>query len=93
MTAVVMVLAPVAAEVKATLVGGTVETIGLKRLTGAQARTGGLKRLHYAAFATAGTWCVARLESFDRDGQRLWRSEDLRKRSCPARPRRASRTR
>lgn len=84
MTAVAMVFAPVVASVKATLVGGTVETIGLRRLTSAQARTTGLARLRYAAFATAGTWCVARLESFDRAGHRLWRSGDLRKRSCPA---------
>jgi hypothetical protein len=82
-TAVAMVLAPVAAEVKATLVGGAVETIGLKRLTSAQARAAGLKRLRYTAFATAGPWCVARLESFDRDGRRLWRSADLSKKSCP----------
>jgi hypothetical protein len=82
-TAVVMVLAPVAAEVRATLVDGSVETIGLGRLTSAQATTAGLKRLRYAAFATAGPWCLARLESLDRNGRRLWRSADLGKRSCP----------
>ena len=82
MTAVAMIFAPVAASVKATLVGGSVETIGLRRLTPAQARTTGLARLRYAAFATPGTWCVARLESFDRTGHRLWRSGDLRKQSC-----------
>jgi hypothetical protein len=85
MTAVAMVFAPVAVSVRATLVGGNVETIGLRRLTSAQARTARLARLRYAAFATAGTWCVVRLESFDRAGHRLWRSGDLRKRSCPAR--------
>lgn len=84
MTAVAMVFAPVAASVQATLVGGSVETIGLRRLTSAQARTAGLARLRYAAFATVGTWCVARLESFDRTGHRLWRSGDLRERSCRA---------
>jgi hypothetical protein len=84
MSAVAMVFAPVAASVKATLVGGRVETIGLRRLTSEQARTAGLGRLRYAAFATAGTWCVARLESFDRAGHGLWRSGDPRKRSCPA---------
>lgn len=85
MTAVAMVFAPVTVSVKATLVGGRVQTIGLRRLTSEQARKAGLSRLRYAAFATAGTWCVARLESFDRAGRRLWRSGDLRKRSCPAR--------
>ena len=84
MTAVAMVFAPVTASVKATLVDGKVEAIGLGRLTSAQARTAGLGRLRYAVFATAGTWCVARLDSFDRAGHRLWRSGDLRKRSCPA---------
>jgi hypothetical protein len=85
MTVVAMVFPPVAASVQATLVGGRVETIGLRRLTSAQARTAGLARLRYAAFATAGTWCVARLDSFDRAGHRLWRSGDLRKLSRPAR--------
>jgi hypothetical protein len=85
MTAVAMVFAPVTASVKATLIDGKVETIGLKRLTSEQARTAGLGRIRYAAFATAGTWCVARLESFDRAAHRLWRSGDLRKRSCPPR--------
>jgi len=84
MTAVAMVFAPATASVKATLVGGSVETIGLRRLTSAQAKTAGLRRLRYAAFATAGTWCVARLESFDPTGHMLWRSGNLRKRSCPA---------
>lgn len=84
MTAVAMVFAPATAAVEATLVGGRMETIGLRRLTSEQARTAGLGRLRYAAFATAGRWCVARLESFDRAGHRLWRSRDLRKRSCPA---------
>jgi hypothetical protein len=84
MTAVAMVFAPVTASVKATIVGGRVETIGLRRLTPGQAGTAGLARLRYAAFATTGAWCVARLESFDRAGHRLWRSGDLRKRSCPA---------
>lgn len=84
MTAVAMVFAPKAAAVKATLVGGRVEAIGLKRLTSQQARTAGLGRLRYTAFATAGTWCVTRLESFDRAGRRLWRSHNLREQSCPA---------
>lgn len=85
MTAVAMVFAPATASAKATLLGGGVETISLRRLTSEQAGTAGLGRLRYAAFATAGTWCMARLESFDGAGHRLWRSEDLRKRSCPAR--------
>jgi pyrimidine deaminase RibD-like protein len=84
MTAVAMVFAPVVASVKASLVGGGVETIGLRRLSQEQARATGLGRLRYAVFATTGAWCVARLESFDRAGHRLWRSVDLRKRSCPA---------
>jgi hypothetical protein len=84
MTAVVMVLAPVVAEVKATLVDGAVETIRLWRLTSAQATAAGLKRFRYAGFATAGSWCPARLESFDRDGHRLWQSNGLSKRSCRA---------
>jgi hypothetical protein len=83
MTAVAMVFAPAAAYVKATLRDGTVETIGLGRLTQAQARAAGLKRLRYTAFATTGAWCMARLESFDRGGQSLWRSGDLRKKPCP----------
>ena len=77
-----MVFAPRVAYVQATRSGGTVETIKLKRLTGGQARKSGLKRLRYAAFATAGLWCVARLESFDRTGQRLWRSGNLRGKTC-----------
>jgi hypothetical protein len=84
MTAVAMVFAPRAAAVKATLVGGKVETIGLRRLTSQQARAAGLGRLRYTAFATAGTWCVTRLESFDRAGHRLWRSHNLLEKSCPA---------
>jgi hypothetical protein len=83
MTAVAMVFAPAAASVKATLRDGAVETIGLGRLTQAQAKEAGLKRLRYAAFATSGRWCIARLESFDRGGHRLWRSGDLRKKPCP----------
>jgi hypothetical protein len=82
MTAVAMVFAPVTASAKATLVDGRVETIGLRRLTSDQARTAGLARLRYAAFATAGTWCLARLESFDRAGHLLWRSSNPRGRSC-----------
>jgi hypothetical protein len=82
MTAVAMVFAPRAAYVEATHPGGTVETIKLKRLTGGQARRSGLKRLRYASFATAGLWCVARIESFDRTGQRLWRSADVRRKTC-----------
>lgn len=84
MTAVAMVFAPESASVKATLVGGRVEAIGLRRLTSQQARTAGLGRLRYTAFATAGTWCVTRLESFDRAGHRLWRSDNLREQSCSA---------
>jgi len=84
MTAVAMVFAPKTAAVKATLLGGRVEAIGLKRLTSQQARTAGLGRLRYTAFATGGTWCVTRLESFDRAGHRLWRSHNLREQSCPA---------
>jgi hypothetical protein len=83
MTAVAMVFAPAAASVKATLRDGAVETIGLGRLTQAQAKAAGLKRLRYAAFATTGAWCMARLESFDGGGHRLWRSGDLRKKPCP----------
>lgn len=82
MTAVAMVFAPVTASVKATLLDGRMEAIGLKRLTSDQARTAGLRRLRYAAFATTGAWCPARLESFDRVGHMLWRSGNLRKRSC-----------
>jgi hypothetical protein len=82
MTAVAMVFAPATASLKATRLDGTVETIRLKRLTASQARKAGLKRLRYAAFATAGLWCVRQLESFDRGGQRLWKSGDARKRSC-----------
>ena len=77
-----MVFAPRAAYVEATHPGGTLETIKLKRLTRGQARKSGLKRLRYAAFATVGPWCVARLESFDRTGQRLWRSGNLRGKTC-----------
>lgn len=84
MTAVAMVFAPKAASVKAILLGGRVEAIGLKRLTSQQARMAGLGRLRYTAFATAGTWCVSRLESFDRAGHRLWRSHNLLEKSCPA---------
>jgi hypothetical protein len=83
MTALAMVFAPAAASVQATLRDGRVETIGLGRLTHAQAKAAGLKRLRYAAFATTGAWCVARLESFDRGGHRLGRSADLRKKPCP----------
>ncbi|MBS1893154.1 MAG: hypothetical protein JST59_17795 [Actinobacteria bacterium] len=82
MSAVAMVFAPSTASVKATLVGGKMESIGLRRLTAEQATTAGLARLRYVAFATAGSWCLARLESFDRTGHRLWRSGDLRSRSC-----------
>jgi hypothetical protein len=82
MTAVAMVFAPVTASVKATLLDGRVETVGLRRLTSDQARKTGLRRLRYAAFATAGAWCLARLESFDRVGHMLWRSGRLRKQSC-----------
>jgi len=82
MTAVAMVFAPRAAYVEATRPGGIVETIRLKRLTAGQARRSGLKRLRYAAFATAGLWCVARLESFDGTGRRLWRSGNLRGKTC-----------
>jgi hypothetical protein len=82
MTAVAMVFAPRVAYVEATRPGGTVETIKLKRLTGGQARKSGLKRLRYVAFAVAGLWCVARLESFDRTGQRLWRSPSIRRKTC-----------
>lgn len=81
-TAVAMVFAPAAASLEATRLDGTVETVRLKRLSVSQARKAGLKRLRYAAFATAGLWCVRRLESFDRGGQRLWKSGDERKRSC-----------
>ena len=84
MTAVAMVFAPKTALVKATLVGGRVEAIGLRRLTSQQARTAELGRLRYTAFATAGTRRVTRLESFDRAGHRLWRSHNLREQSCPA---------
>jgi hypothetical protein len=84
MTAVAMVFAPKTAVVKATLLGGKVEAIGLRRLTPQQARRAGLGRLRYTAFATAGTWCVTRLESFDRAGHRLWRSHNLLEQSCPA---------
>jgi hypothetical protein len=83
MTAIAMVLAPAAASVKATLRDGTTETIGLRKLTQAQGKAAGLKRLRYAAFATAGAWCMARLESFDRGGHRLWWSGDLSKKACP----------
>jgi len=86
MTAVAMVFAPRVAYVEATRPGDTVETIKLKRLTGGQARKSGLKRLRYTAFAIAGLWCVARLESFDRTGQRLWRSGDLRGKTCSIAP-------
>ena len=82
MTAVAMVFAPRVAYVQATRPGGTVDTIKLKRLTGGQARKSGLKRLRYAAFASAGLWCVVRLESFDRIGQRLWRSSSFRRETC-----------
>ncbi|HEY1855421.1 MAG TPA: hypothetical protein VGG40_12630 [Solirubrobacterales bacterium] len=82
MTAVAMVFAPVTASFKATRLDGTVETVGLKRLSAGKARKAGLKRLRYAAFATTGRWCVTQLESFDRAGQRLWASSDARKRSC-----------
>lgn len=82
MTAVAMVIAPVTAYLEATHVDGTVEKIGLKRLTAGQARRAGLKRLRYTAFAAPGTWCVARLESFDRAGRRLWRSGNVREKSC-----------
>jgi hypothetical protein len=85
MTAVAMVFAPVTASLKATRLDGTVETIELKRLTAGQARKAGLKRLRYSAFVTAGRWCVTQLESFDRAGQRLWKSSDARKRSCGTR--------
>jgi hypothetical protein len=84
MTAVAMVFAPEVASVKAAVVGGRVEAIGLRRLTSQQARMAGLGRLRYTAFATAGTWCVTRLESFDRAGHRLWRSPNLLEKSCPA---------
>lgn len=84
MSAVAMVFAPSTARVKATLVGGEVGWIGLRRLTTDQAVTAGLARLRYTAFATPGSWCLSRLESFDRTGHRLWRSGDLRMRSCPA---------
>jgi hypothetical protein len=63
------------------LAGSDVERLAAR--SGGPRLAAGLKRLRYAAFATSGTWCVARLESFDRDGNRLWRSEDLRKKSCP----------
>ena len=82
MTAVAMVFAPVTASVKATLLDGRVETIGLKRLTSDQARKAGLRRLRYAAFATTGAWCLARLESFDSSGHMLWRNGNLRDQSC-----------
>jgi hypothetical protein len=77
-----MVFAPLAAYVEATRPDGTVERIKLKRLTTGQARKAGLKRLRYTAFATAGLWCVTRIVSFDRAGQRLWRSGNLRKKTC-----------
>ena len=82
MTAVAMVFAPVTASVKATLLDGRVETIGLKRLTSDQAGKAGLRRLRYAAFATTGAWCLARLESFDSHGRLLWQSGNLRDREC-----------
>lgn len=82
MTAVAMVFAPPAAYVEVTRPGGTMEAIKLKRVTGGQARRSGLKRLRYTAFAVAGHWCVARLESFDRTGQRLWRSPSTRRKTC-----------
>jgi hypothetical protein len=82
MTAVAMVFAPVTASVKATLLDGRVETIGLRRLTSDQARKAGLRRLRYAAFATTGAWCLARLESFDPVGHMLWRSGNLSNQSC-----------
>jgi hypothetical protein len=81
-TAVAMVFAPRAAYVEATHPGGMVETIKLRRLTRGQAKKSGLKRLRYVAFATVGPWCVARLESFDRTGQRLWRSGNVRRKTC-----------
>jgi hypothetical protein len=82
MTAVVIVFAPVTAYFKAARSDGTLETINLKRLTADQARTAGLERLRYAAFATAGPWCVTHLESFDRAGQRLWQSGDVQRKFC-----------
>ncbi|HET7052502.1 MAG TPA: hypothetical protein VFI09_01125 [Solirubrobacterales bacterium] len=82
MTAVAMVFAPHAVYVEATHPGGTVETIRLRRLTRGQAKKSGLKRLRYVAFATVGPWCVARLASFDRTGQRLWRSGNVRRKNC-----------
>jgi hypothetical protein len=82
MTAVAMVFAPVTASLKATRLDGTVEIVGLKRLTARKARKAGLKRLRYTAFATPGRWCVTQLESFDQAGQKLWTSSDARKWSC-----------
>lgn len=82
MTAVVIVFAPLIAYFKAARSDGTVETINLKRLTADQAKKAGLNRLRYAAFATAGLWCVTRLESFNRAGERLWRSGDVRRKFC-----------
>jgi hypothetical protein len=82
MTAVAIVFAPVTAYFKAARSDGRVETINLKRLTAGQAETASLKRLRYVAFATGGSWCVTRLESFDQAGQRLWRSGDVRRKFC-----------
>jgi len=82
MTATAMVFAPVTAQIEVTHANGSVETIPLVRLTAEQARHSGLSRLRYAAFAVEGAWCVARIESFDRSGQRLWRSGNLRAKTC-----------
>ncbi len=74
MTAVGMIFAPAARQVRITLSDGGQETIQLHRFSHRQARKARLTRFEYAAFATRGVWCAERIVSLSGTGTTLWDS-------------------
>jgi hypothetical protein len=74
LTAVGMIFAPAAHQVKVTLAGGRSTTIPLRLPSPTKVHDAGLERFRYAAFAVHGPWCVERMVSENVSGRVLWDS-------------------